>query len=128
MVIASAYLTSPALGFAVTVAVLSHEIAHELGDYAIMLDLGMNTKKAFIVNGVALFGCLSGGIIGFFILSTVNELIPYALALSGASFVYVSLSDLLPRLRNCENKKKVSLRFFFIIAGVILSLLIAGHD
>ena len=40
MVIASAYLTNPALGFAVTVAVLSHEIAHELGDYAIMLDLG----------------------------------------------------------------------------------------
>ena len=46
MVIASAYLTNPALGFAVTVAVLSHEIAHELGDYAIMLDLGMSNKRA----------------------------------------------------------------------------------
>uniref|UniRef100_UPI00402AC27D hypothetical protein n=1 Tax=Succinivibrio sp. TaxID=2053619 RepID=UPI00402AC27D len=93
-----------------------------------MLELGMSNKRAFIVIGVALFGCVSGGIIGYFILSTVKELIPYALALSGASFVYVSLSDLLPRLRNCENKKKVSLRFFFILVGVILSLLIAGHD
>ena len=117
LVIASAFLANPTLGIAVTVAVVSHEIAHELGDYAIMLDCGMNTKQAFIVNLVALVGCTLGGVLGY-----------YVLALSGASFVYVSLSDLLPRLKNCESKKRVLLRVLFILIGVVLSLVIASHD
>ena len=128
LVIASAFLASPALGFAVTIAVLSHEIAHELGDYAIMLESGLTTKKAYIVNLVAFSGCVLGGILGYFILSTLEEFIPYALALSGASFIYVSLSDLLPRLRKADNKGKVILRFFFILVGVVLALVIASHD
>lgn len=128
LVIASAFLANPTLGIAVTVAVVSHEIAHELGDYAIMLDCGMNTKQAFIVNLVALVGCTLGGVLGYYVLSYIKDAIPYALALSGASFVYVSLSDLLPRLKNCESKKRVLLRVLFILIGVVLSLVIASHD
>ena len=128
LVIASAFLANPTLGIAVTVAVVSHEIAHELGDYAIMLESGLTTKKAYIVNLVAFSGCVLGGILGYFILSTLEEFIPYALALSGASFIYVSLSDLLPRLRKADNKGKVILRFFFILVGVVLALVIASHD
>lgn len=128
LVIASAFLANPTLGFAVTIAVLNHEIAHELGDYAIMLDCGMTTNQAYIVNITALTGCLLGGVLGFFVLNEAKAFIPYALALSGSSFIYVSLSDLLPRLRNCENKKKVTIRFIYILLGVVLSLLIASHD
>lgn len=128
LVIASAFLASPTLGFAVTIAVLSHEIAHELGDYAIMLDCGMTYRQAFIVNLVAFTGCVSGGICGYFILSKVQSLIPYALALSGASLVYVALSDLLPRLRKCDCKKKMLFKIFYILIGVALSLLVASHD
>lgn len=128
LVIASAFLSSNSLGFAVTVAVLSHEVAHELGDYAIMLTLGLNPKKAFVVNAVALFGCVTGGLCGYFILSTAQSLVPYALALSGASFIYVSLSDLLPRLRPSENKRKSAMQFTFMVLGVALALLIVSHD
>lgn len=128
LVIASAFLSSSSLGLAVTVAVLSHEVAHELGDYAIMLNLGMNTKKAFIVNIVAFLGCVAGGISGYYILSVVQSMVPYALALSGASFIYVSLSDLLPRLRHSENKRKSAIQFTWMALGVVLALVIASHD
>ena len=93
-----------------------------------MLTLGLNPKKAFVVNAVALFGCVTGGLCGYFILSTAQSLVPYALALSGASFIYVSLSDLLPRLRPSENKRKSAMQFTFMVLGVALALLIASHD
>lgn len=128
LVIASAFLASKNLGIAVTIAVLCHEIAHELGDYAIMLDCGMNNRQAYVVNLTALSGCVLGGLLGALILNNLKEAIPYALALSGASFLYVSLCDLLPRLKNCDNKKKVILRIFYILIGVLLSLVIASHD
>lgn len=128
LVIASAFLANENLGYAVTVAVLSHEVAHELGDYAIMLENSMSVKQAYIVNIVAFTGLTLGGILGYLLISNIKEFIHYALALSGASFIYVSLSDLLPRLKSGSSKKKMILRFVFILLGVIISLAVSHHD
>ncbi len=127
-VIASAFIISDNLGLAVALAILSHEVAHELGDYAIMLECNLSLKQAYIVNIVAFLGCMSGGIIGYFVLSVAKDLIPYALVLSGTTFIYVSLSDLLPRLLHSSHGKKMYLRYFYIVLGVMLSLIIASHD
>ncbi len=128
LVIASAFIISDNLGLAVALAILSHEVAHELGDYAIMLECNLTLKQAYIVNIIAFLGCVTGGILGYFVLSYAKGLIPYALVLSGTTFIYVALSDLLPRLMHGDSGKKMYLRFFYILLGVVLSLLIASHD
>lgn len=128
VVIASAFFQSPTLGIAVTLAVLSHEVAHELGDYAIMLEIGLSTTKAYIVNIVAAAGTCLGGLTAYFLLSGLTNLLPYALCLSGASFIYVALADLLPRLKHSKSKQIVCKRLALILAGIIFALVIAAHD
>ncbi len=128
VIIASAYMSDINVGMAVTLAVIMHEIAHEVGDYALMLSLGMTKKGAFIINIAALSGTLAGAIAAMLLLSGFEELLPYALAMSAASFIYVSLSDLLPRLRKAGTAPQALLRFSLVLAGAILCLLLASHD
>ncbi len=128
VIIASAYMSDIHVGMAVTLAVIMHEIAHELGDYALMLTLGMTKKGAFIINIAALSGTLIGAIAAMLLLSGFEDLLPYALAMSAASFIYVSLSDLLPRLRKAGTAPQALLRFSLVLAGAILCLLLAAHE
>ena len=54
VVIAASFLTSPELGFFVTISVVLHEIPQELGDFGILIKSGFSRKKALFYN--LLFG------------------------------------------------------------------------
>ncbi len=128
VIIVSAYMADLHVGLAVTLAVIMHEVAHELGDYALMLALGMSPKAAYSVNLTALAGSLCGGVCALAVFTGFETLLPYALAVSSASFIYVALSDLLPRLKITENKFKALQHFTLIVLGAILCLLLTAHE
>src|SRR3989344_1750267 len=50
MAIAAAYLISPELGLATTVAVILHEITQEIGDFAVLLHSGYSRARALAWN------------------------------------------------------------------------------
>lgn len=98
IVIAAAYLSAPALGWAATLAVIAHEVPQEMGDYAVLLDSGMTRWGALGWNLVSALATLPGALLGYAMLASAQALVPYLLALSAASFLYIALGDLLPRL------------------------------
>ena len=49
-VIAASYLVSVPLGVTTTIAIVAHEIPHELSDFLILLHGGFSTKRALIFN------------------------------------------------------------------------------
>ena len=112
---------------AVTAAILIHEVPQEIGDYVILLDCGMTRTQAFSISFISGCGAFCGAVLGYFLLDTVKGLLPYALAVSASSFIYVSLCDLLPRLYKSQNQQKMIYRFFFLLLGVIAALLISHH-
>lgn len=127
IILASSYLVDVHLGIAVTAAILIHEVPQEIGDYVILLDCGMSRTGAFSISLISGLGALCGVTSGYFLLDTVQGLLPYALAISASSFIYVSLCDLLPRLYKSQNQHKMIYRFFFLLLGVIAALLISHH-
>ena len=69
-------------------------------------------------------------IICFFILDAVDPLVPYLLAISAASFIYIALSDLAPTLHQKIGWKYYLRQLVLILAGVIvmtLILMLGGH-
>ncbi len=128
IVIASAFSVNTQLGVGVTLAVLTHEVPHELGDFALMLHCGLKGKQPYVVNLVALLGTLTGGILGYALLNKLDNLVPYALALSGTSFIYVALSDLLPRLKQTDSTALIAKRMGLIVLGAALALILIGHE
>ena len=128
VVIAAAFLTSPALGVATALAVIAHEIPQELGDFAILLHTGYDKTRAFAYNLVSSLATLPGVLLGWFWLAEVRQAIPYVLAVSAASFIYIAMADLVPSLHRRTGGRAFAGQAVLILAGIgTIALFRFGH-
>ena len=98
VIIAAAFLTDTQLGIVTAMAIIAHEIPQEVGDFAILLHSGYSKTKAFRMNLISSFASVAGGVLGYFVLQTMQSWIPSLLALAAASMIYVAVADLIPGL------------------------------
>jgi zinc and cadmium transporter len=98
VIIAGAFLTDVHLGIVTALAIIAHEIPQEVGDFAILLHSGYTKARAFRMNLLSSFASLAGGVLGYFVLLTMQSWIPSLLALAAASMIYVAVADLIPGL------------------------------
>jgi zinc and cadmium transporter len=123
VLIAAAFVVDVQLGIAATVAVLAHEVPHEIGDFMILLNAGFSRRKAFVFNLAAGGSAVLGGVIGYFVLDTLQRLLPYALALAAASFIYIALSDLLPEMMRRTSLRRSLPEVGLVLLGVVIASL-----
>ncbi|MCU0841742.1 MAG: ZIP family metal transporter [Thiobacillaceae bacterium] len=128
LVIAAAFLSSPALGVATALAVIAHEIPQELGDFAILLAAGLGKARALAYNLISSLATLPGVLVGWFWLAEVRQAIPYVLAVSAASFIYIAVADLVPGLHRRVGATAVACQTLLILAGIgTIALFRFGH-
>jgi len=124
IVIAAAFLINFTIGIAVSLSVIAHELPQEIGDFAILIDKDYSKKKAFLYNTLSGSTTIPAAIIGYFILDTISLAIPYVLAISAASFLYIALSDLTPELHQKIGLKYSIRQLILIFAGIMTMILI----
>lgn len=100
LLIAAAFLSDPVLGWATTLAIIAHEVPQEAGDFAILLAAGWKRSRALFWNGVSSLASLLGGIAGYLALERALEWVPHIITLAAASFLYIAVADLMPRLKH----------------------------
>lgn len=118
VVIAAAFLTSIPLGIATSLAVIAHEIPQEVGDFAILLESGYGRTKALLLNSFSASATLPGGILAFYWLSETLEFVPYILALSAASFIYIASADMIPSLHRETTIPSALRQLVLMLAGI----------
>jgi zinc and cadmium transporter len=118
VVIAAAFLTSVPLGIAAAVAVVAHEVPQEVGDFGILLDAGYPPRKALIWNALSSSTTLVGAAVGYLWLAGAQWLLPYALAVAAASFIYIAIADLVPILHRQASRAAALGQLAMIIAGI----------
>lgn len=128
IVIAAAFLVDLRSGVMATLAVAAHEIPHEIGDFMILLNAGVTRRRAVRFLLAAGAASILGGVLGFFLLAHLQSLLPYALAMAAASFMYIALSDLLPELMRRASISQSVPELFYVAAGVVLALFAMGFD
>jgi zinc and cadmium transporter len=116
--IAAAFLDSPSLGLAATLAILAHEIPQEVGDVAVLLDAGRSPARALVLNLLSGSTALAGALVGYVWLSTVHRAIPYVLGVSAATFLYIALVDLMADFHRRVGAALVVQRFVGLAAGI----------
>jgi len=124
VLIAAAFLIDIKLGVLTGIAVLAHEIPSEVGNFAVLLNSGMSRRQAFTWNLISALGAVLGGLVGYFALSAVMPALPYALAVSAASLLYVAVADLIPGLHRRTGMQDGVLQVVLIGLGVGLVLLV----
>jgi zinc and cadmium transporter len=118
VVIAAAFLTSVPLGIATSLAVIAHEIPQEVGDFAILLDSGYGRARALVLNGLSAAATLPGAVLAYFWLGETREAVPYILAISAASFIYIATADLIPELHRQLTASAALRQFTLLLAGI----------
>jgi zinc and cadmium transporter len=126
VVIAAAFLVDWRAGVLATAAVMAHEIPHEVGDFMILLNAGYSRRRALVFNLVSGSSAVAGGVVGYFVLDTVEGLLPYALLLAASSFIYIALSDLLPEMMRRSRLAQSLPQVGLVLAGVALAALIGA--
>jgi len=126
VLLAAAFLTSPSVGWAATLAVIAHEIPQEAGDFLLLRLAGYTKTRAFLYNALSSLAAVAGGVMGYFLLEDAQEALPYALALAAASFLYIAVADLMPFLHRQRGAAAALWQGALIAAGVAIVPL-AGH-
>jgi zinc and cadmium transporter len=98
--------------------ILAHEIPQELGNFAVLVYSGFGKTKALLFNFLAQLTCVVGGIVGFFLSSKVQGVIPFILPFAAGGFIYIAASDLVPELHKEPKLKKLLLSFAFFLLGI----------
>ncbi len=96
--IAAAFMSGTEVGIATSVAVIAHEVPHEVGAFAVLLNGGMSRARALAFNLLSGLTAVAGGLIAYFALGSALGFLPYAIALAAASLLYVAVADLIPGL------------------------------
>lgn len=124
IVITASFLSSAELGVFVTLSVILHEIPQELGDLGILIRNGYTRRKAFWLNTLSGAAAIPAGIIAYFAMETVKPLVPYVLAFSAASFLYIALADLIPEMHRKTTLKDSLTQIFLVILGILIIYII----
>lgn len=120
VLIAAAFMTDPHLGVVTTIAVFAHEIPQEVGDLAVLLHGGMSRRRALTLNVAVSLSSVAGAVIAWFLLAEALELLPYALAIAAASFLYVAVADLIPGLHRRVDARTSVQQVLLIALGILV--------
>ncbi len=120
LIIAASFLSNMNLGIISSLAVISHEIPQEIGDFGVLLFSGFKKKKALILNFIVALAALAGGIVGFFIFFHVEKFISLLLPFAAGSFIYISSSDMIPEIKKTEDLKSSIFLFLIFLFGIFI--------
>jgi len=123
MIIAASYMVNYQTGVATTLAVIFHEIPHELGNFFVLLYAGFTKTKALLFNFLSALAAILGTIIALAVGSKVQNFAQMILPLAAGGFIYIAGSDLVPELNKEVRLSKSLVQMIAIGAGVGLLLL-----
>jgi len=132
LAVGAAFSASMSSGLSTAIAVFCHELPHELGDFAILINSGMSIKQAIVYNLVSAILAYFGLVVG--ILAGGNEMgRQFILSITAGLFLYVALADMLPELTNQEvpHQSRCSSYVFQhlgILSGITIMLFISLYE
>jgi zinc and cadmium transporter len=130
LIMAAAFLVSLPLGAAAALALISHEIPQQIGDFATVLASGRSERTALACSLLSGAMMVLGGWVGFCVLQAVPAAVPMVLSIAAGSMLYVAVADLIPGLVRRHELSATAQQMLLIGAGVatiwIVGVLVRG--
>lgn len=101
LAIGVAFATGLSGGLSTSIAVLCHELPHEIGDFAVLFKAGLTAKKAIMYNTISSVLCFIGMTVG---LSVGHMDTGFISSIIAGMFIYIALVDMIPQLDCCPTQ------------------------
>jgi zinc and cadmium transporter len=120
--VAVAFSVDRRVGWVTALAVGLHEIPHRLGDFALLVHMGLKRERAALLA----IGAGASSVLGWAIVvalgSQGTQSVAWLLPVSAGSFLYISLVDLLPELQRERRPKAVVWQLVCLSVGILLAI------
>lgn len=128
VLLTAVFVSDVDLGILTGLAIIAHEIPQELGDFAIMLESGFSRFTTFTLNALSSLAMLGGALLAWWGIATIEAYLPYILAFTGASFIYIAVADLIPALHRGVRIKESIGQLALIASGILLVVAFHGAE
>jgi len=127
VVIAAAFYIDIWFGIATSISIISHEIPQEVGDFAILLSNNYSKKKAFSLNILSGLSAVVGGLLAYFFMQEIHSAVPFIMAVSASSFIYIAVGDLMQGMAQNYTLRDTTLQLILMFTGIGTILLLDFH-
>lgn len=124
-VIAASYLISVPLGITTTLAIVTHEVPHELSDFLILLHGGFSNTRALMFNFLSATTAIAGTVLVLVLGTRFAGLERYLVPLAAGNFLYIAASDLIPELLTRRHGSTSLLQVGMLILGISVAPLVS---
>ncbi|CAI5454380.1 unnamed protein product [Caenorhabditis angaria] len=132
LAIGASFIAGTTVGIVTMVTVLVHEVPHEIGDFAILIQSGYSKKKAMLIQLVTALGALSGCVISL-LAADADALADAAasswvLPFTAGGFIYIATVSVIPELLENSSLVQTIKEIFALLTGIFLMYLIAMYE
>lgn len=120
MVIGAAFLADPTVGVITTIAIAAHEIPQEIGDFGVLLALGMRRRSVLLVNILSAVATVVMAVAVYSLGSVVSGVEPVLLAVAAGMFIYIAASDLVPTIHEEQSTRIANFQTMILLFGLIV--------
>ncbi|XP_040909420.1 zinc transporter Slc39a7 isoform X2 [Toxotes jaculatrix] len=129
LAIGASFLVGPAVGAVTTLTILLHEVPHEIGDFAILVQSGCTKKKAMCLQLLTALGALAGTACSLLAEGVGAAATAWILPFTAGGFVYIATVTVLPELLVGRSSFGQSLmEILALLFGVGMMVLIAEYE
>lgn len=125
--VGASFSVSLTLGWTTTLAVVLHELPHEIADFAILLRSGFSIPKALLANFSSAVLAIIGNFIGVGLGLAIENAQTWILALTAGSFLYMALVNLLSEIETKDTKSFIAANVGMLF-GFLVMVLIAVFE
>ena len=115
VVIGTGFQVNVSLGVITSLAVIAHELPEGAFTYGLLIGSGATEHRSLIIGWVVALATPVGTVLTYLALQGLGQgILGIMLALSGGTFIYVGLADLLPQVHRRPNIRKLAV----VLAGI----------
>lgn len=131
LAIGSSYLAGNTVGLVTTFTILLHEVPHEIGDFAILLQSGVSRRNAMLLQLTTAVGAMAGTALSLLTQNALEGMATsWILPFTAGGFIYIALVSVIPELLDEEKPslKQTVLQLAAMLSGVYMMVLIAEYE
>ncbi|CAK8685568.1 unnamed protein product [Clavelina lepadiformis] len=125
LAIGASFLGGKSMGILTTITILLHEVPHEIGDFAILVQSGCGKTKAMFLQLSTATGAMAGCILGLLAENVGEAAVSWILPFTAGGFIYIATVSVIPELLEDSSPKQTAKEIAAMLVGIGMMVLIA---
>ncbi|XP_006010771.1 zinc transporter Slc39a7 isoform X2 [Latimeria chalumnae] len=128
LAIGASFLISTSVGVITTITILLHEVPHEIGDFAILVQSGCSKRKAMLLQLTTAVGALAGTACSLLAEGVGEAATAWILPFTAGGFIYIATVSVIPELLQDSKPFQSLLEILALLFGVLMMVIIAEYE